>query len=69
MRDKCYACLRPLRTVPYVIYLEDDNAAQQLVGPCCYRKIKEAGKEGYRPPLGGPALYYIREDSPGYREI
>jgi len=60
--EKCYACNRAFRknshgNVPYHPEALTSDGQRQGVGYDCYKKIAEAGADGYQPPLGGPRLY------------
>ena len=52
---RCFACGKQLHHTVYEVYTLDDQ--RPWVGIVCYRKIKQAGEEGYLPPLGGPRLF------------
>lgn len=54
--DRCFACDKPLKSLKIheVQVLTEDTIV--WVGPDCYKKVINAGKEGYKPPKGGPIL-------------
>ena len=54
---RCFACDRKLGVNPYPADTRDSQWV--YVGSECYKLIKQAGAEGYQPPLGGPRLYLI----------
>ncbi len=57
--DRCFACDRKLGKT----YKRADTRDDQIVavGPDCYKKVVEAGEEGYRYPGIGPRLWVIKE--------
>lgn len=58
-REKCFACDKKLKGRGYLIDTRDNQTA--VVGPGCFKKIRESGEAGYQPPLGGPRLYEISQ--------
>lgn len=54
--ERCFACGKSLVGSAYnTVYTSDGS--MQYVGANCYRRVVRAGKEGYRPPKGGPRLF------------
>jgi len=59
----CFACDRRIRSAaPAVAHCSDEQSV--FVGADCFRKIKAAGKDGYRPPKGGPRLFISKPSKP-----
>ena len=52
---RCYACDRKLGARPRVADTRDDQIV--VVGPECWRHIRQAGAAGWQPARGGPRLY------------
>lgn len=64
---KCYCCGNKL-TSPWGVFLEDDNNAEVLVGPDCFKKIKASTDAGYKHPTkGGPLLFFPKALAVAYR--
>lgn len=60
--EKCFACGRKFRKNNFgrIVFHPEaltTDGQRQFVGHDCYRKIVDAGEEGYQPPLGGPRLW------------
>ena len=54
----CFACGRAItRFPPAIVDTRDDQTV--YVGPECFQKVKQAGAEGYQPPMGGPRLWLL----------
>jgi hypothetical protein len=61
MKERCFACGRPLDKWEQVTTMDGQLV---YVGMECYRKIKRGIRDmktykGYQPPRGGPRLYGI----------
>lgn len=55
---KCFACDRPIKDDGgYLVGCADEQDV--AVGHECFRKIIDAGEQGYQPPKGGPRLYRL----------
>lgn len=63
MKEKCFACNRPIQD-PFLLARTKDGQTG-FVGSDCFKKIYRADKEGYQPPLGGPLLFRIVGYCPG----
>lgn len=57
MRERCFACDRPLGRFAARVDTRDDQIVR--VGSECFKLIEEAGEAGYQPPKGGPRLFLI----------
>ena len=57
MKEKCFACDRPLGKNPARVDTRD--AQTVYVGSECAKLVAAAGDAGYQPPRGGPRLYPI----------
>lgn len=57
--QRCGACGKPLVQPPHQVDTRDGQVV--YVGPECARHIANAGTRGWKPPLGGPKLYPVRE--------
>ena len=55
--NTCFACARRLGTHPHMVECMDEQTV--YVGSECFKKITQAGRAGYQPPLGGPKLYLM----------
>lgn len=58
---KCFACDKILTGARQYVRAETSDGQRVLVGRECFRKIKDAGDQGYQPPLGGPKLFPLKE--------
>lgn len=57
--DKCFACGKRLGKTPALVDTRDGQRV--FVGRECYKLVRDAGENGYQPPLGGPKLYPLPE--------
>lgn len=60
MKEKCFACDKPLGDTHRYADTRDDQIVR--VGPNCFALIQAAGEEGYQPPKGGPKLYVVKDE-------
>lgn len=60
---RCFACDRKLGVNPWLVDTRD--AQSVYVGSECYKKIKQAGEEGWQPPKGGPRLWLFPNSHDG----
>lgn len=56
---KCYACDKKLRT--HCLVMTSDKQVV-YVGPDCFKRIKESGKKGFQPLMGGPRLFLVERE-------
>ena len=61
MKEKCFACDRPLGKKPLLVDTRD--AQKVYVGRECGKLVMSAGEAGYQPPKGGPKLYPIKAEA------
>ena len=59
VEERCFACGRKLGKKPLLVDTRDGQLV--YVGSECAKLIKAAGEKGYKPPLGGPRLYLIKD--------
>lgn len=58
--ERCFACGRKIKTTIHLADTRDDQIV--YVGKDCWKKIKNAGENGWQPDRGGPKLYLIKEN-------
>lgn len=61
LTDYCFCCGRKLGMFPVLVDTRDAQTA--FIGRRCWKKVRDAGDDGYQPVRGGPKLYPL----PGYQ--